>query len=282
MSTTPPRSRRRATLVAAAVAVVCAAGIVTVALTTGTPTAAPSRTPMAAASSPAATPAAPSTPTPAPAPAPASPAPTTSGPTDAVDAPASTTVASVTGATVPVSSAPGGAVTSTLANPQASGAPLVFRVVDQRDGWVQVQLAKRPNGSTGWVPTSAVRLSTTAYAIVVTEATNTLDLYEHGKVLHRYTVATGTGGTPTPTGRFALTELLAPTNGGYGPYAYGTTAFSDVLNSFGGGPGQIGLHGTEDASSIGRAASHGCIRMRNADITTLAETLPLGTPFQVR
>jgi lipoprotein-anchoring transpeptidase ErfK/SrfK len=278
MPTTPPRPRRRATLVAAAVAVVCAAGIVTVALTTGTPAAAPSRTPVAAASSAAATPST----TPTPTPAPASPAPTTAGPTDAVDAPASTTVASATGASVPVSSAPGGAATSSLANPQASGAPLVLRVVDQRDGWVQVQLAKRPNGSTGWVPTSAVKLSTTPYAIVVTEATNTLDLYEHGKVLHSYTVATGTGGTPTPTGRFALTELLAPTNGGYGPYAYGTTAFSDVLNSFGGGPGQIGLHGTEDASSIGRAASHGCIRMHNADITTLAKTLPLGTPFQVR
>ncbi|MEN0101818.1 MAG: L,D-transpeptidase, partial [Curtobacterium sp.] len=77
-------------------------------------------------------------------------------------------------------------------------------------------------------------------------------------------------------------ELLAPTNDGYGPYAYGTTAFSDVLNSFGGGPGQIGLHGTNDSSSIGSGASHGCVRMHNADITALAKLLPLGTPFQVR
>jgi len=263
----PTEPRRRATLVAAAVAVVCAGAVaivVTSTMSTGTP--APSHSAVAAAPS--------ATPTPR---ASGSPA-----PQDAIDAPATTTVAAATGDSVPVSAEPDGAVTERLSNPQKSGAPLVLRVVDQRDGWAQVQLAQRPNGSTGWVPTSAVTLSSTPYAIVVTESTNTLDLYKDGSVLHSYPVATGTGGTPTPTGRFALTELLAPTNDGYGPYAYGTTAFSDVLNSFGGGPGQIGLHGTNDSSSIGSGASHGCVRMHNADITALAKLLPLGTPFQVR
>jgi len=94
-------------------------------------------------------------------------------------------------------------------------------------------------------------------------------------------VATGTGGTPTPHGHFYLTELLAPTNAGYGPYAFGLSAFSDVLSSFGGGPGQIGLHGTDDAASIGKAASHGCIRLANPDITELAQLLPLGTPITI-
>jgi lipoprotein-anchoring transpeptidase ErfK/SrfK len=267
----PTDPRRRATLVAAAVAVVCA-GVVAVVLTgTLTPTPAPSATRAAA---PSATATATPTPTLTASATPVDPA--------AVDAPASTTIAAASGPSVPVSTEPGAPATDQLTNPLSSGAPLVFRVVDQRDGWVQVQLAQRPNGSTGWVPDSAVSLSTTDYAIVVTEASNTLDLYRAGEVVDSYPVATGTGGTPTPTGRFALTELLAPTNDGYGPYAYGTTAFSDVLNSFGGGPGQIGLHGTDDASSIGTDASHGCIRMRNADITALAGRLPLGTPIQVR
>jgi lipoprotein-anchoring transpeptidase ErfK/SrfK len=265
----PTEPRRRATLVAAAVAVVCAA-VVAVAVSTTLSTGAPSPTRSAVAVSAPAT----RTPTPTPSATPQDP--------DAVDAPATTTVAAATGSAVPVSPSPGAAATTSVANPQPSGAPLVLRVTDQQDGWVQVQLAQRPNGSTGWVPSSSVRLSTTPYAIVVTEATNTLDLYRAGEVVDTYPVATGTGGTPTPVGHFALTELLAPTNGGYGPYAYGTTAFSDVLNSFGGGPGQIGLHGTDDASSIGTDASHGCIRMRNDDITALAELLPLGTPLQVR
>ncbi|MCS6568696.1 L,D-transpeptidase family protein [Curtobacterium flaccumfaciens pv. flaccumfaciens] len=264
----PTEPRRRATVIAAAVAVVCAGAVAFVAL--GPLSAAPAPTPTRSVAAP--------TPTPT-----TTPEPTRSAaPVDAVDAPASTTVAAVTGASVPVSASAGGKATQTLENPQASGAPLVFRVVDQQDGWAEVQLAQRPNGSTGWVPTSAVTLTEDPYAIVVTRSTKTLDLYKDGKVVDSYPVATGTGGTPSPTGRFALTELLAPTNEGYGPYAYGTTAFSDVLNSFGGGPGQIGLHGTEDTSSIGTAASHGCIRLHNADITALAERLPLGTPFQVR
>lgn len=92
--------------------------------------------------------------------------------------------------------------------------------------------------------------------------------------------AVGTGDTPTPVGSFYLTELLAPTNSGYGPYAYGISAFSDVLNSFGGGPGQIGMHSTDDSGSI-EAASHGCIRLSNDDITYLAGILPLGTPITI-
>ncbi|MDK8171804.1 L,D-transpeptidase [Curtobacterium citreum] len=264
--------RRRATLVAAAVAVVAALLVALVAF--GPWSDADHDGPHAAAPSPTASTTA------APAPSPAASASTT--PPAAVHAPATSTVAAVRGASVRVAARPGGDTTTTLSNPQPSGAPLVFLVVAQQGDWVQVQLAQRPNGSTGWVPSSAVALSADPYALVVTTATNTLDLYRAGKVVHSYPVATGTGGTPTPTGRFALTELLAPTNAGYGPYAYGTTAFSDVLNSFGGGPGQIGLHGTDDASSIGRDTSHGCIRMRNADISTLADLLPLGTPLQVR
>ncbi|WP_284732557.1 L,D-transpeptidase [Curtobacterium flaccumfaciens] len=265
----PTEPRRRATLIAAAVAVVCAGAVAFVALgpLSATPTPAPTLS-VAASPTPSATP----TPTATP----------STSPADAVDAPVSTTVAAVRGDSVPVSATAGGASGQTLSNPQQSGAPLVFRVVDRQDGWVRVQLPQRPNGSLGWVPAGAVTLSEDPYAIVVTRSENTLDLYKAGKVVNSYPVATGTGGTPTPTGRFALTELLAPTNAGYGPYAYGTTAFSDVLNSFGGGPGQIGLHGTDDTSSIGTAASHGCVRMHNADITALAELLPLGTPIQVR
>lgn len=199
-----------------------------------------------------------------------------------VFAPAESTVAAVIGDTVTVSERPGGAVTQTLTNPQESGAPLVFRVEEIEGEWLRVLLTQRPNGSTGWIPAAAVRLSTTPYALVVTTSTNTLDLYEGGVKTESFPVATGTGGTPTPVGRFALTELLAPTNSGYGPFAYGVSAFSEALTSFGGGPGQIGLHGTDDEGSIGSDASHGCIRMRNDDIVELAGILPLGTPIQVR
>ncbi|ROS54705.1 lipoprotein-anchoring transpeptidase ErfK/SrfK [Frigoribacterium sp. PhB24] len=212
-----------------------------------------------------------------------SPAPSTGGSGDAgTPVPASTTIATADVARISVSSTPGGPTTTVLEPPRPSGTPLVFRVVEQRGDDIEVDLAQRPNGSTGWVRASDVTLNSTSYALVVSTSSNELSLFDAGALVDTYPAATGTGGTPTPLGDFYLTELLAPTNEGYGPYAYGLSAFSDVLNSFGGGPGQIGLHGTDDAASVGRSASHGCIRLLDADITTLAGMLPLGTPILIR
>lgn len=208
----------------------------------------------------------------------AAPAPTPAAPA----APAAIgTSATAISAHVAVYGSPDGAVTETLANPQPSGAPLTFLVASTQGAWLRVDLAQRPNGSTGWVKADSVTLHSLVYSLQASTEQNTLTLLKNGTPVKTYTAATGTGGTPTPHGSFYITELLQPTNDGYGPYAFGLSAFSDVLSSFGGGPGQIGLHGTNDAASIGHSASHGCIRLANPDITELAALLPLGTPITI-
>ncbi len=189
--------------------------------------------------------------------------------------------ATATRSRVSVHGTPDGPVSQTFDHPQASGAPLTFSV-DRHDGaWLRVRLPARPNGSTGWIRAADVTVTKVPYRIEISVDAKELRLFQSGRLLHNFPAATGTGGTPTPLGQFYLTELLAPTNSGYGPYAYGVSAFSEVLNSFGGGPGQIGIHGTDDTASIGRAASNGCIRLSNANITTLAKMLPLGTPVLI-
>ena len=76
---------------------------------------------------------------------------------------------------------------------------------------------------------------------------------------------------------FFLNSLLRPPPGSiYGEFTYGLSAYSDVIRNWKGG-GIVGIHGTNDPSSIGRRVSHGCIRLRNADIARLVRTLPLGT-----
>jgi lipoprotein-anchoring transpeptidase ErfK/SrfK len=212
--------------------------------------------------------------------------PPTAGPdvstTTAVPAPASAgTAATAVVPHVDVYAAPDGGVTAGFDNPQPTGAPLTFLVEESRAGWLRVELPQRPNESTGWISAASVSLHRLEYSLRVSTENNTLTLLKLDAVVKEYPVATGTGGTPTPHGSFYLTELLAPSNPGYGPYAFGLSAFSDVLSSFGGGPGQIGLHGTDDAASIGSAASHGCVRMTNDDITALAQLLPLGTPITI-
>lgn len=184
---------------------------------------------------------------------------------------------------VAVYDAKDGTVTRTLANPQPSGAPLTFLVKARSGfGWAEVYLPVRPNGSTGWVRTSDVTLTGVPYRVDVLRAEHRLRLYDRDRLVKEFPVAIGTRQTPTPGGTFYLKELLVPTNGSfYGPYAYGLSGFSNVLTSFGGGEGVIGIHGTNDESVIGTDVSHGCIRLRNADITYLAKRLPLGTPVRI-
>ncbi len=192
------------------------------------------------------------------------------------------TAVSATSASIEVRDAPAGAVVHTMPNPRESGAPLTFLLdLDPGGEWLRVLLPVRPNGATGWVSRDDVALTSVEHRLEMSTADNTLALYVQDELVDTFEAASGTGDTPTPLGTFYLVELLRPTNAGYGPYAYGLSGFSEVLNDFGGGPGQIGLHGTDDPSSIGRAASHGCIRLSDEDITRLAQTLPLGTPIVI-
>ena len=191
--------------------------------------------------------------------------------------------ADANGAEVAVHDKPNGRVVRTFANPQPSGAPLVFLLDVERGAWLRVFLPARPNGSTGWVRRADVTLRGVTYRVDVLRAAHLLRLYDNGRLVREFPVGIGTNDTPTPGGVFYLKELLQPPNpdGDYGPYAYGLSGFSNVLTSFNGGDGVIGIHGTNDPSSIGRDVSHGCIRMRNADITYLAGRLPLGTPVRI-
>lgn len=171
----------------------------------------------------------------------------------------------------------------TLANPNRQGAPLTFLVQQKRTGWLRVLLPVRPNGSAGWIHASDVRLTTTAYRIDVSLSGHKMVLHKGARTIMTRPVATGAAKTPTPAGRFFVTVLLRPMNpkGEYGPYAFGLSAYSAVLFHFGGGPGQVGLHGTNNPAALGRSVSSGCVRVSNDTVTHLAKIIPLGTPVTI-
>lgn len=198
---------------------------------------------------------------------------------------AESTVAEATVPSVAVFDDPGAAEPAMrLANPQPSGTPLVFVVEDRQPGWVRVLLPARPNGSTGWVRGDQVVMSTHGYRVEVELGSHRLRAYDGPRLIVDETAAVGSGATPTPVGRFYVKEILRPPapNGPYGAYALGLSAFSEVLETFGGGEAVIGIHGTNDPTTIGTDVSNGCIRLGNDAITTLAENLPLGTPVEIR
>jgi lipoprotein-anchoring transpeptidase ErfK/SrfK len=94
----------------------------------------------------------------------------------------------------------------------------------------------------------------------------------------------GSPETPTPTGRFFVTDpvdLRADPEGPYGAFAYGLSGYSDVLFEFAGGPGQLALHGTNQPDQMGQDISNGCVRIPNDIVLQLVERLPLGTPVEI-
>jgi len=103
------------------------------------------------------------------------------------------------------------------------------------------------------------------------------------EVLFQAPVANGAPATPTPLGNFFVDIVLKVNNpkGAYGPYQVSVAGFSDVLQSFGGGPGQIAIHGTNHPELIGQFVSNGCVRLTNDDITRLIDLAPVGTPVQI-
>ena len=170
-----------------------------------------------------------------------------------------------------------------LSNPNEEGYPRVFMVTGVKGSRVRVQLPDRPNGSTGWVSASRVLLTTTSYSVTVKLRSFQLVVRNGNKTVARERIGVGASVTPTPTGRYYVTELLKqpdPT-GLYGPFAFGLSVHSDVVTDFAGGDGQIGIHGTNEPHRIGTNVSRGCIRLYNSSIARLARILPAGTPVRI-
>lgn len=165
-----------------------------------------------------------------------------------------------------------------------NGTQRAFLVRKTKGDWVRVYLPTRPNGSEGWVKRRAVRLYTNGYRLIVRLRAHKLELWRSKRLLARYPVAIGTRSTPTPRGLYYIVELLRPSrpDGSYGPFSFGLSAHSNVLKTFAGSDGRVGLHGTNQPGLIGSSVSHGCIRLRNAAVRRLAKILPLGTPVYIR
>ncbi|HVM01627.1 MAG TPA: L,D-transpeptidase family protein, partial [Acidimicrobiales bacterium] len=199
-------------------------------------------------------------------------------------APSPATVADAVGSRVPLYSAPHqDEPDDWLDNPTWEGLPVVFLVHGRSGDWLNVQVSIRPNQATAWVRASDVALRQVTQRVVVDISARTLTAYDGDRVLMQVPVAPGLSSTPTPRGDFFVDGAVAlrdPT-GPYGSHQISVAAFSDVHYSFGGGIGQIAIHGTNNPALIGTPASNGCVRMTNADVAALASMVPIGTPVKI-
>lgn len=170
-----------------------------------------------------------------------------------------------------------------LRNPTVEGLPLVMLVHEDQGDWLHVQIPSRPNGSLAWVRRSDVTTRTVPNHILVNLAARRLSVMYGDQTIVTFPVAIGAPSGPTPTGSFFIDGVVRLTNtrGPYGAGQLSVAGFSNVYHSFGGGVGEIAIHGTNNPGLIGGTVSHGCVRMVNDNWLTVASMAPSGTPVDI-
>jgi lipoprotein-anchoring transpeptidase ErfK/SrfK len=136
---------------------------------------------------------------------------------------------------------------------------------------------------TGWVRRGALGPFHLIHTrLVVNRGSLRVTLYDRGKRRFQARVGIGAPSTPTPAGSFWIREKFHVSgNPMYGTRAMGTAAYSNVLTDWPGG-GVVGMHGTSEPGLIPGRPSHGCIRLKNADIERLYAVTPIGTPLLIK
>jgi lipoprotein-anchoring transpeptidase ErfK/SrfK len=187
-------------------------------------------------------------------------------------------------APVAVLAAPAGRTVVRLGPRTRFGSPRTLSVLERSGRWLEVATAGLP-GRYGWVSADAAGLtfSITPLSITVSLGTKTLELRNGSRLLRRFPVGIGAPDSPTPTGRFTVTDELpgasySPT---YGCCILALSARQTRLPAGWNGGNQIAIHGTNDPATIGHAESAGCIHAPDHDLHYLMKHVPLGTPVTI-
>lgn len=176
---------------------------------------------------------------------------------------------------------PGGRVTARVGRRTQFGSARVHPIVRRSGDWLGVIAPERPNGKLGWLPAEHVRVARHRVRLHVDLSARTVRVTRGGRTVRRVRVAVGAPGTPTPTGRFAVTDRLK----GFGVYGCCILALSarqpNLAQGWSGGD-RIAFHGTAVTSSIGTEASNGCLRATDRNMRRLVRLAPPGTRVLIK
>ena len=190
------------------------------------------------------------------------------------------------GGQVVVRARPRGPVVARLGARTEFGSPTTLLVSERRGRWLGVVTTHVPKGRLGWVDSRAEALATsrTRVRVTIDLSARHLVVRRGDRVLRRMTVGIGRASSPTPVGRFAVTDKLPGARYGsyYGCCILALSAHQPNLPAGWTGGDRIAVHGTNDPGSIGAASSAGCPRARDADLRYLMRVVPLGAPVTVR
>ena len=178
-------------------------------------------------------------------------------------------------------SSPGGSIVTGIGPQTRFGGPQILAVVARRGRWLGVLHQWMPNGKAGWVDAEDLRLVSEPWAIEVDRSERVARVRRDGKVVDRFSVGVGRPGSPTPLGRFAVTDrLVAGPGSPYGCCILALSGRQPNLPVGWSGGDRLALHGTPD-DRAGGATSAGCLNVREADLRRLMKRIPVGTRVTV-
>lgn len=183
-------------------------------------------------------------------------------------------------------SRPGGAIVGRLADRTEFGSASVAPALAARRHWLGISTPAVPNGRLGWIDarSAGITLSRSRLWIEVDRAARRLRLHDARRVVLSAVVGVGSTSSPTPAGRFAVTDHLA--GGRFSP-AYGCcvlplSAHQDHPPAGWANGTRMAIHGTNDPATIGQAASAGCVHAEEGTMRALVRRAPVGTPVLIR
>jgi L,D-transpeptidase catalytic domain len=182
---------------------------------------------------------------------------------------------------------PAGRVVERMGARTEFGSARALGVVDTRRGrWLAVSLPQLGNGRLGWVDSRAggLRYARTRLELDVDLSARTLVLRRDAQTIRRIRVGIGRAASPTPTGRFAVTDVLRGRSFSryYGCCILALSATQPHVPAGWGGGNRIAIHGTLSHSGLGRAVSSGCLHAADADLRDLMRVVPVGAPVVIR
>jgi hypothetical protein len=164
------------------------------------------------------------------------------------------------------------------------GSPSVLSIVEQRGDWLGVLAAEVDNHEMGWLRAREVRIDAVSYALHVDLSRHELTVSHGGRTVMHVRVATGAARTPTPRGRYAVTDKLDVTEPGspYGCCVIVLTAHQKKLPKDWPGGDRLAVHSTHATEALGHSVSLGCLRASFRDARWLMRRIPLGAPVFIR
>ncbi|MFL5896516.1 MAG: L,D-transpeptidase [Thermoleophilaceae bacterium] len=179
---------------------------------------------------------------------------------------------------------PNGRVVAHLEPQTDYGSPTVVWAARRRGDWLGVIATALPNNRVGWldVQHDRPRMWRSRYTITADLSSRIVSLRRGTKVVRTLPVTVGAPSTPTPVGRFEVTDKLVPRAGsGYGCCIVALSGHQKFLRPGWAGGDRIAIHGSP-SQAVKTAASAGCLRARDSDLRALMRTVPLGTPVVIR